>query len=191
MTVTTQQRHAQLQAQMTVCLDSLRRKVASQMIDTVKRMQNRPRVAGSDKLPQLGQDSRLHNDDSGSLLISAVAGIPGLSAGADIALDMAVDTHDARQAQKRTQDDQVLSFKQIRKIQEDNARDMKLFRDLDEKLNLVNTYIMSGYDTGVTINGSLHPFEKGSEQTLEKKDEKYTADNQNYRPKAYGPKFAA
>jgi hypothetical protein len=131
--MTTQQRHTQLQAQMTVSLDNLRQSIAIKMIGKIKDMQARPTVKGSDELPKLGQDSRLHNDDTGSLLMSAAAGLPGLSGAADVVLDMAVDSHDAHQAQKRTQDNQVLTFKQIRTIQQDNARDMAEFQKMEEE----------------------------------------------------------
>ena len=192
MTINNEQRHAQLQAQMTVCLDSLRRQVASQMMTKIDEMQARPRIKGSEALPTLAGDSRLNRDESGSMLLGAAIGVPGLSEAANMMVDVATEAMDSRQACfARPQDKKALSFKEILAIKEKNKQDMAVFAQLGEKLDLLDTYIASGYHKGAIVNGSLLPLEGGPEKTFEMKtEEKYTADNQN-KPKAFAPKFAA
>ena len=189
--INNQQRHAQLQAQMTVSLTELRAKVAGQMLELRENIQKRPQLKGDNSLQTVMNDPRISKDESGSMVVGALVVVPGLSNTMDAVIDVAVELYDSRKAAfARPQDKQELSFKQIASIREKNRQDVGLFATLGDKLNLLDTYIASGYSKGMIIDGSLLPLENGQEEKLDLK-EKYKPDNQNYKMKAPAPKFAA
>lgn len=178
--INNQQRHAQLQAQMTVCLNEMRAKVAGQMIGALERMEKRPKLKGDKSLPTIGGDPRLSKDESGSMIMGSVIGVPGMSSTMDAMIDVGVELYDSRKAAfARPQDNQKLSFKQMASIREQNKQDLGVYAMLGEKLNLLDTYISSGYSKAMIVEGTLLPLENGQEAKLELKD-KYKADNQNY-----------
>jgi len=190
MTITTEQRHAQLQAQMTVCLDTLRGQIASKMIHTLDEMGKRPKIQGSDDLPSVSSDSRLNRNEDGMTMIGATMGVPGLSGTMETVADVGVELWDSRKM-KRPQDDNILSFREIRSIQEQNERDMAVYAQLGEELDLLDVYLASGHTHGMHIKGDLQPLENREPSAYDKKpDEKFA--NLNREPiNAPKPRWAA
>ncbi|PCI00796.1 MAG: hypothetical protein COB76_02745 [Alphaproteobacteria bacterium] len=176
-----QQRQAQLQAQMTVSLNELRAKTATQMIEALDRIEQRPRIKGDGALPTLAGDSRLNRDTSGGMLIGAAMGIPGLSGMTEAAIDIGAELFGSRKATRaRPQDNNVLSIKEMATIRDKNKQDIQLFASLGEKLNLLDTYISSGYSKGSFMGGALLPIENGPEQEYKpSENNQKLAHNQN------------
>ena len=192
--INNQQRHAQLQAQMRVCLNDLAAQTRAKMIDVLERMERRPRIPGDKPLPTIGQDSRLSKDESGSIIMSSAIGVPGMSSTMDAMIDVGVELYDSRKAAfARPQDKNVLSDKQKATIRDKNRQDLAVYASLGEKLNLLDCHISCGETVGFfDPNGSLKvpTAEQAQALTLE---EKYKPDNQNNNKAAavFKPKFAA
>lgn len=190
MSIDQQHRHAEMQAQMTVALEKLRQEVVTQMGDTVERMQKRPRLKGDQALPTIAGDSRLNRDDSGSMILDAAIGVPGLSSGVEAVMNVATELYGSRDATRaRPQDKKDLSFKEMASIRDKNKQDLSLYHMLGEKLNLITTYIASGYKKALqTKDGAIIGVEPDQEHKFDMK-EKYRPDNENeydlsvkYRP---------
>lgn len=190
MTITTEQRHAQLQAQMTVCLDTLRGQIASKMIHTLDEMGKRPRIQGADDLPSVSSDSRLNRNEDGMSIIGATMGIPGLSDTMEAAVDAGVELWDSRKA-SRPQDEQVLSFREIRSIQEQNDKDMAVYAQLGEQLDLLDVYLASGHTHGMNIKGDLQPLENRAPSAYAPKPEDQFANINKMPMNAPKPRWAA
>lgn len=185
-------RHAQLQAQMTVTLNEIRGKIAGEMINIYEEMESRPRLKGDKSLPSLAGDKRLHRDDSGSIILSAAMGVPGMSQIMNTVMDVGLELYGSRKSTfARPQDKKPLSIKQIATIREKNRQSVAILASLGEKLDLLDTYIASGYAKGVIVNGSLLPLEKEAEMALKAKDKPSTRHDNENRVVFKAPAFKA
>lgn len=140
-----QERHAQLQAQMTVCLDSLRRKVAVQMETTYDELDKLPKIKG-ENTPTLAGDRRLNRDDSGGIVAGMIVdGGTGMSSALRAGGTIAGELYGSRNATRaRPQDKKTYGFGELKKIREKKQQLMGLLSSLGEKIDLLDTYKSCG-----------------------------------------------
>ena len=178
------ERHAQLQEQMTVCLDSLRRKVAVQMEAAYDALDKLPKIKG-ESTPTLAGDRRMNRDESGGIVASMIAdGGMGLSMAARAGGTVASELYGSRDATRtRTQDKPIYSFGELKKIREKKQNLMALLSNLGEKIDLLDTYKLCGVSrVKLMQDGSLQALTELPGATLKVKTAKrreLEGDNQN------------
>lgn len=179
----TQERHAQLQEQMTVCLDSLRRKVAVQMEAAYDDLSRLPKIKG-ENTPTLAGDRRMNRDESGGVVAMMVAdaGV-GMSAAARIGGGVASELYGSREATRaRPQDKTSYSFAELKKIRREKAKIMARLSDLGDKIDLLDTYKSCGVSRVILMtDGTLEALHNAPGAALKAKAKKQ---EQGYTPAA-------
>lgn len=139
------ERHAELKAQMTICLDALRRKVAVQMEATYDALDKLPKIKGEDT-PTLAGDRRMNRDESGGIVAGMIAdGGMGLSSAVRAVSTVGTELFGSRNATRmREQDKPTYSFGELKKIREKKKNLMALLSSLGEKIDLLDTYKSCG-----------------------------------------------
>lgn len=143
----------QMQDKMTIRLNELRQKVIGQMTSTGERIKKRPSLPGDEALQKVSNHDVMKQDDDGFQVLSAAIGLPGLGETAGTMVDVGIDLYADRKAtRERPQDRIELSPKQERQIREQNAADLHIFMELDEKLTFLNSAIASGDVVGLAVS---------------------------------------
>lgn len=149
----------QMHQRMTLRLSELRQQVLGQMVVTGERIKKRPAV--DDSYSQIKSHAVMQKNDDGATVLGFVVGVPGLNETMNATVDVATEIYGDRKAvHERPQDQKPLSAKQERQIRDLNRMDLKLFKDLDEKLELLSTAMSCGHHWGyIDKTGELQMLE--------------------------------
>jgi|GEM_PF-3799994 len=173
------ERQMQLQEQMTVSLDSLRRKVASQMEEAYDALGKLPEVVKGKDAPTMAADKRMNRDDTGSIALGmAMDGGMGLSTAANAGRTVVTELYGSREKTRgRPQDKKTYSFTELKKMREQKQNLMILLANLGEKIDTLDAYKSCGVShVALMTNGTLQALYAPPETALKIDDRRRSDD---------------